>query len=107
MTRTVPIASDGTHGCVPHSNRAKTVLPIKAHTSIPKMQNNRIEVGRFLVSPMIRSDGEGRFVASVSIRSGRGMSSVDRVMRFTPLFDCRHDAWRYAEDEGRAWALRH
>ncbi len=71
------------------------------------MHNKSIEVGRFLVSPMIHSDADGSFAALVSIRSGKGMASVDRVMRFTPSFTSPHAALRYAADEGMAWALRH
>jgi hypothetical protein len=71
------------------------------------MQNKSIEVGRFLVSPMTNPDTDGQYVASVSIRSGQGMASVDRVMRFTPIFASRRAALRYATAEGRAWALQH
>lgn len=66
-----------------------------------------IEVGRFLVSPMTSPDTDGSFVASVSIRSGKGMASVDRVMRFTPRFASPKAALVYAAAEGKAWALQH
>jgi len=56
---------------------------------------------------MIHSDADGSFSALVSIRSGKGMASLDRVMRFTPSFASPHAALRYAADEGMAWALRH
>lgn len=49
----------------------------------------------------------GGFDALVSIRSGRGMASVDRVMRFTPQFISPTAALRYARAEGLAWARRH
>lgn len=71
------------------------------------MQNKNIEVGRFLVSPMTKPRAEGGFAASVSIRSGHGMASVDRVLRFTPYFASRKDALRYATAEGLAWARTH
>jgi hypothetical protein len=71
------------------------------------MQNNSIEVGRFLVSPMTNPDSDGGFVASVSIRSGRGMASVDRVMRFKPTFACQSAALHYAVAQGTSWALQH
>ncbi|WP_077038211.1 hypothetical protein [Pelomonas sp. KK5] len=71
------------------------------------MHNKSIGVGRFLVSPMTKPDADGTFSASVSIRSGRGTASVDRIMRFTPSFASRKAALRYATDEGKAWALRH
>lgn len=63
-----------------------------------------IEVGRYLVSPMIKPHADGGFAAAVSIRSGRGQASHDRVMRFTPRFACEQTALRYATREGLAWA---
>lgn len=81
-------------------------MPIKAHTS-SHMQNNSIEVGRFTVSPMTQSDADGRFVASVSIRSGKGMATTDRVWRFIQRFSSPESALRYAADEGVAWANQH
>jgi hypothetical protein len=67
------------------------------------MHKNSIEVGKYLVSPMIKPQADGSFAASVSIRSGRGMASHDRVMRFTPRFLSQRAALRYATDEGLAW----
>jgi len=73
------------------------------------MQNNKnnIEVGRFLVSPMAQARKGGGFDALVSIRSGQGMASVDRVMQFTPSFPSPQAALRYAKAEGLAWAHCH
>jgi hypothetical protein len=56
---------------------------------------------------MTKPHVDGGFTASVSIRSGRGMSSIDRVMRFVPSFPNRGAALRYAENEGTAWARAH
>lgn len=39
----------------------------------------------------------------MSIRSGRGSMTHDRVMRLVPVFDCRHDAARHATEHGLAW----
>ena len=72
------------------------------------MNNNKnIEVGRYVVSPMTQPRHGGGFDALVSIRSGQGMASVDRVMQFTPCFDSRRDAMRYAREQGLAWAHCH
>lgn len=73
------------------------------------MNNNKknIEVGRFLVSPMSQARLGGGFDALVSIRSGRGMASVDRVMRFTPQFSSPQAALHYARAQGLAWASSH
>ncbi len=52
---------------------------------------------------MTRSDDRGLFAASVSIRSGRGSATHDRVLRFAPLFHSRDAAARYATAQGLAW----
>jgi hypothetical protein len=62
-----------------------------------------IAVGKYLVSPLIKDLEDGRFAASVSIRSGRGSGMHDRVMRFTPRFGSRAAAVRYAIDQGLGW----
>lgn len=46
---------------------------------------------------------DGLHAASVSIRTGRGSATHDRVMRFIPTFDSAHAAIRYATDQGLAW----
>lgn len=62
-----------------------------------------IQVGKYLVTPLTQRTHDGRFRAAVSIRSGRGSASHDRVMRFTPSFDSDLDASQYARVEGLAW----
>jgi len=69
--------------------------------------NNNIEVGRYVVSPMTQARNDGGYDALVSIRSGQGMASVDRVMQFTPHFPSSTAALRYARAEGLAWAHCH
>lgn len=72
------------------------------------MNNNKnVEVGRYVVSPMTQARNDGGFDALVSIRSGQGMASVDRVMQFTPSFRSPQAALRYARAEGLAWAHCH
>lgn len=39
----------------------------------------------------------------MSIRSGRGSATSDRVLRFHPIFDSRDAAERYATAQGLAW----
>jgi len=70
------------------------------------MQKN-IEVGRYLVSPMTSSHTDGGFRASVSIRSGRGAGTTDRIMRFLPCFPNRQAALSYATAEGLSWVSSH
>ena len=81
----------------------------RGRTKKNNLHNNKntIAVGRFLVSPMSQPRLGGGFDALVSIRSGRGMASVDRVMRFTPQFSSPQAALRYARAEGLAWASSH
>ncbi len=69
------------------------------------MTNNKelIKLGRFLISPMAQARCDGGFDALVSIRSGRGAASVDRIMRFSPKFSGTDAALRYATTEGLAW----
>lgn len=67
--------------------------------------NHSITIGRYLVSPLSRPLQDGRHAASVSIRSGRGSATHDRVMRLLPLFDSAEAALRHAAVEGRNWVL--
>ena len=62
-----------------------------------------IAVGKYLVSPLNKDLDDGRYAASVSIRSGRGSGTHDRVMRFTPSFASHASAVRYAIDQGLGW----
>jgi hypothetical protein len=41
----------------------------------------------------------------VSIRSGRGSATHDRVLRFVPMFDTAAEAARYAAMQGLAWIV--
>jgi hypothetical protein len=62
-----------------------------------------LQVGKYLVSPLTRLDDRGRHAASVSIRTGRGSATHDRVLRFFPAFDSSDQAARYALAQGLAW----
>ena len=64
-------------------------------------------VGKYLVSPLSRLTETGDYSASISLRSGRGMGTHDRVFRLVPRFATHHAALRYAAREGRALALQH
>lgn len=63
-------------------------------------------VGRFLVSPLSRLTESGDYSASISIRSGRGMGTHDRVIRLLPRFSSHHAALEHAAHEGRALLLQ-
>jgi hypothetical protein len=66
-----------------------------------------ISLGKYLVSPLTRRTPDSRYAASVSIRSGQGSATHDRVLRLVPLFDCSDDAARYALGQGIAWLQQH
>lgn len=80
---------------------------IKAHTSDHDMQKNSIEVGKYLVSPFIKTNADGGYLANVSIRSGQGMASHDRVLRFSPSFKHSSEALAYATRAGLDWIRQH
>jgi len=52
---------------------------------------------------LTRDDDSGRYLAGVSIRSGRGSATHDRIVRFAPTFDSRELAARFATDQAMAW----
>lgn len=62
-----------------------------------------IEVGKYRVSPLATQTDAGSFAASVSIRSGRGSATHDRVSRFSTLFDNAPAALHYATEHALAW----
>lgn len=70
------------------------------------IQEPSFTVGKYLVSPLTRGTAAGAYTAAVSIRSGSGRASHDRVFRFTPLFPSRESACSYAAREGESWALQ-
>lgn len=65
-----------------------------------------LQVGKYLVSPLTRRIGGGRYAAAVSIRCGTGSMTHDRVMRFVPAFDTHEQATRFATDQALAWIGR-
>lgn len=60
-------------------------------------------VGPYQVSPLTRLTDCGDYASSVSIRSGQGRSTHDRVFRFIPRFETREGACRYAVEQGMLW----
>jgi hypothetical protein len=60
-------------------------------------------IGKYLVSPLIRAIGNGWFASSVSIRSGSGAGTTDRILRLTRLFRCAAEAATFAHAEGAQW----
>ncbi len=67
------------------------------------LQFNRFAVGKYLVSPTTKQLDDGVFMASVSICSGRGSSTHDRVFRFDARFANHDDAVAHATEQGMSW----
>ena len=61
------------------------------------------KTGKYLVSPLIKAMGNGWFATSVSIRSGSGSGTTDRVLRLTRLFRCATEAAAFAHAEALQW----
>ncbi|VWX59477.1 conserved hypothetical protein [Burkholderiales bacterium 8X] len=68
--------------------------------ALTNINQQNISVGKYLVSPLVKDLDEGGFAASVSIRSGHGKGTHDRIMRLTPHFANRASAVRYAIEQG-------
>ena len=69
----------------------------------PLFPETSYAVGKYLVSPLIQQAADGRFASAVSIRSGQGQASHDRVYRFTRLFSRQEQALAYALGQARQW----
>lgn len=65
--------------------------------------NNNIAVGKYLVSPLAKPQADGFYTASVSIRSGKGSATHDRVMRLTGLFGSAALAVQHATEHALGW----
>ncbi len=58
-----------------------------------------LTVGKYLISPLVRV-AEGGFSASVSVKSGRGSGTHDRVLRLVGLFRTADKARSHALAQG-------
>ena len=61
-------------------------------------------IGKYRIAALPARLGSGQFCAQVSIASGQGQASTDRVMRFTPVFHSHDAAAQYALGQGIGWA---
>ncbi len=66
-------------------------------------EKDSITVGKYRISPLIRMVENGWYACSVSIRSGSGSGTHDRVLRLTRLFRDHIAAVSYAIAEGLRW----
>jgi len=60
-------------------------------------------MGKYRIAACARELEDGLFASQVSIASGRGSASTDRVMRFTPQFSTPAAASGYALEQGIQW----
>ncbi len=74
--------------------------------SIHHCLHQSILMGKYRIQPCSRALPNGAFSAQVSLASGRGSASTDRVMRFVPEFATPAAASQYALDEGVLWVER-
>jgi hypothetical protein len=93
----VPSPADGTVDFPPRSAACRIAPYMTTFREPPFL------VGKYLVSPLARLIPAEGFAPSVSIRSGAGRSTHDRVMRFVARFPTRASACRYAAEQGLAW----
>lgn len=70
---------------------------------IPDLSSPGIDVGKYRVSPLVRPLDDGGYTCGVSIRSGRGSATTDRVMRFSGRFATEPDARRHAHAQALVW----
>jgi hypothetical protein len=64
---------------------------------------DNITVGKYLISPLTKLLANGWYACSVSIRTGSGSNTHDRVLRLTRLFRSHVAAVGYATAEGLQW----
>ena len=60
-------------------------------------------MGKYLISPLVKGMDNGWYASSVSIRSGSGSGTSDRVLRLTRMFLSVPEAVAYARAEGLRW----
>lgn len=65
--------------------------------------NDAFRVGKYLVSPLVKALANGWFASSVSIRSGSGSMTTDRVLRLARIFRCATEAAAHARAEALCW----
>jgi hypothetical protein len=65
--------------------------------------DHTMTVGKYRISPLTKVVDNGWYACSVSIRSGSGSATTDRVVRLTRLFRDRLAAAEYALAEGLQW----
>ena len=73
--------------------------------SMSSISSRPFAVGKFRITPLSRSHEGGHHTASLSIRSGKGTQTHDRIYTFKPEFKTQDSALMYAAAQGRYWLL--
>lgn len=82
-------------------------LACAAHTHVNiSSRIHSQSVGKYILSPLVKRTDNGQYAASISVRSGRGSGTHDRIYRFVPSFPTSEDALRYALAQGRSFIAR-
>jgi len=68
-----------------------------------RISHSAITLGKYRIAACPRAIEGGRYAAQVSIASGRGSASTDRVMRFIDDFPTHEAAASYAIEQGLNW----
>lgn len=69
------------------------------------LSHHPFAVGKFRITPLARSSAAGHHTASLSIRSGEGSQTLDRIYTFKPEFKTQDSAMMYAMAQGRYWLI--
>ena len=93
----------GLEGKLSRNFFAAAVLRPQGPSQTTMNQEDSVTVGKYLISPLTKHLANGWYACSVSIRSGSGTATHDRVLRLTRLFQCRVAAVRFATAEGLQW----
>ena len=72
-------------------------------TATPNPSTLPITMGKYRIAACPRPLACGRFAAQVSIASGRGRGTTDRVMRFHDHFPTHDAAAHFALAQGIVW----
>ncbi|WP_284335456.1 hypothetical protein [Comamonas sp. NoAH] len=68
----------------------------------PSLSSSQV-IGRYALTHTAELTPSGTYAATLSIRSGKGSSSHDRVFRFIPLFLTSAAAICYAIEQGKSY----
>lgn len=88
---------------IPSIDSGRTAAFALNHNTSSLKTPSPTTVGKYLVSTLVRPAQTGGYTAGVSIRSGRGSASTDRVMHFERRFTSAPAAHHYAHAQGVEW----